>query len=83
MGSIQRFTHSVEVSSIYIVSKGLVWFEGRIAWQMKTDVYMIAIFQAWEIINVINHISFICKYEVKQAGSSASSETSWFLYVLK
>ena len=50
---------------------------------MKMDAYMITISQAWEIISVISHISFICKYEVKQAGSSASSETSWFLYVLK
>ena len=75
--------HVVEVSSIYNVSRGLVWFEGIIARQMKTDAYIITISQAWEIINVINHISFICKYDVKQAGSIVWSETSWFLYVLK
>ena len=52
---IQCFTHGVKVSSIYIVSRGLVWFEGRIAQQMKMGAYMITISQAWEIINVINH----------------------------
>ena len=50
---------------------------------MKTIAYMITISQAWEIINVINHISFICKYKAKQAGSGTWSKTSWFLYMLK
>ena len=53
---IQYFAHGVKVSSIYIVSRGLVWYEGRIVCQMKMYAYMITISQAWEIINVINHI---------------------------
>ena len=83
INGIKCCMHAVKVCSIYIVSRGVVWFEGRIARQMKINAYMIAISQAREIINVINHISFICKYQVKQAGSSARSKTSWFLYVYK
>ena len=45
---------------------------------MKINAYVIAVSQAWEIINVINHITFICKYEVK---CSAWSKMSWFLYI--